>query len=107
MVVPMSGPASEKSIFLTALEKESAAERSAYLNQVCAANAAIRAEIEALLAAHDRLDSLPPMPAENFAQTIIRPQTEPLGTSIGPYKLLEQIGEGGFGIVYMADQQAP
>jgi serine/threonine protein kinase len=72
---------------------------------------ALRAAVEALLAAHERSENVldaPPVPAGTPALTAAyRPITEGIGTRIGPYKLLQQIGEGGFGVVYMAEQTEP
>jgi tetratricopeptide (TPR) repeat protein len=102
-------PVSEKSIFLAALEKRSRAERAAYLDRVCGDNPQLRGEVEALLAAHDRLGDLPAGPcATGPAGTVDEPATvaNP-GTVIGPYKLLQQIGEGGMGTVFMAEQTQP
>jgi eukaryotic-like serine/threonine-protein kinase len=94
----------EETIFHQALQKPSG-ERAAFLEQACADDLALRRRVEALLLAHDNPDSLLEPRVE---PTISEPIAgERPGTVIGPYKLLEQIGEGGFGIVYMADQQAP
>src|SRR5947208_6614129 len=90
-------PQSEKSIFLAAIEIGSATERAAFLEQACAGNPALRSEIEALLQAHGSPQRLLDAPVAG-APTIDEPQSpERPGAVIGPYKLLEQIGEGGFG----------
>ena len=103
-------PSSEKSIFLEAVEKTSAAERARYLDQACADDRELRARVEALLEAHarpQRLLDAPAAPAPGLAGTIDQPMTERPGTMIGPYKLMEQIGEGGMGLVFVAEQQQP
>ena len=120
--------ASEKSIFLAALDREQPAERAAYLSDACGDDPRLRSAVERLLAAHERpngpLDHVPeevnPLRCRLEIAEGIRagaPATEessdsraadrPLGTMIGPYKLLEMIGEGGFGLVYVAEQQQP
>jgi serine/threonine protein kinase/tetratricopeptide (TPR) repeat protein len=103
----MTEPAlAQESIFLYALECESAAERAAYLDRVCADKPELRAEVESLLCAHERSGDILDLP-EKLAETIEEPVTERPGTVISSYKLLEQIGEGGFGVVFMAEQQQP
>src|SRR5262245_1757647 len=93
-----------KSIFGKALEMASPEERAAYLEKACVGDADLRAEIERLLHAHDEAGAfLEPGPAT----TADVPLSERPGTFIGPYKLLEQIGEGGFGVVFMAAQTLP
>jgi WD40 repeat protein/serine/threonine protein kinase len=97
----------EKSIFLAAIEIGSATEQVAFLEKACAGNQSLRSEIEALLQAHGR-----PLPLLDAPVAGTPTIDEPLlperpGTVSGPYKLLEQIGEGGFGVVYMAEQQEP
>ncbi len=93
---------SERSIFLAAIDQKSPAERGAFLEQACGENPGLRAEVEALLAAHDRLPGVPP------TATVDSPTpAEVPGAMIGPYKLLQQIGEGGMGTVYMAEQTQP
>jgi WD40 repeat protein/serine/threonine protein kinase len=93
-----------KAIFAQALEKKLTAERESFLAEVCKDQPELRQEVESLLRAHehagDFLEQTAPMPAPEFVM-------ESIGTRIGRYKLLERIGEGGFGVVYMAEQQEP
>src|SRR5262249_33679284 len=89
-----------------ALEITSAAERAAFLDRACGANQALRAEVEALLRAHEHSGDLLDLP-ENSAVTTDLSGREGPGTVIGPYKLLEPIGEGGMGAVWMAEQTEP
>src|SRR6516225_2754485 len=95
-------------LFLKALELGSALERREYLDGACAGDAELRAEVEALVEASARAGRFlePPLPAP-VAVTIDEPIREGPDTVIGSYKLLEQIGEGGFGVVYMAEQTEP
>ncbi len=88
-----------KQLFIEALDLPAHA-RAAFLDRSCAGDAPMRAEIEALLAAHEA-------PAVLAASTVAAPPIETEGSRIGPYKLLQLIGEGGFGSVFMAEQTAP
>jgi serine/threonine protein kinase len=97
---------SEASIFAAALEKTGAEERAAYLAGACAGNAKLRRRVEVLLRAHAEPDEILDAP-EPRACTADEPLTERPGAIIGPYKLLQQIGEGGMGVVYMAEQEQP
>src|SRR4051812_28002940 len=88
-----------ESIFLAARERPAAPDRAAYLDAACRGDAELRARVEALLAAEPELGGFlePPAPTAEFtgaASTAV--SAEFAGTLIGPYKLLEQIGEGGF-----------
>ncbi len=101
--------AAAKRVFGRALEIDSPAERAAYLDQACGADNALRTEVEQLLEAHDQAGSfLNHPPAAEMPTLISAPMTEGPGTVIGGrYKLLQQIGEGGMGVVYMAEQTEP
>src|SRR5262245_53591897 len=98
-------------IFNTAAEIQDPDARSEYLNDVCRGNGELRREIEELLA-HDQQSSrvleqpLLPVGIDNHLP-IHEPFVEGPGTVIGPYKLLKQIGEGGFGVVFLAEQARP
>src|SRR5947207_8827409 len=103
-------------LFLKALELRSPGERHEYLDGACAADAALRAEVESLLEASAQAGSFLESPAAGLPSpvggegpgvrggaTVDEPMRERPGTVIGPYKLLQQIGEGGMGTVYMAE----
>jgi serine/threonine protein kinase/tetratricopeptide (TPR) repeat protein len=103
-----SKKANVKAIFCAAIEKESSAQRSAYLDEACRGDKQLRADVEALLKAHYEGKSLLDKPVLGPDVTLgDSPLTEGPGTRIGRYKLLQLIGEGGFGVVYMAEQQKP
>ncbi|MEX0714545.1 MAG: serine/threonine-protein kinase, partial [Pirellulales bacterium] len=95
----------EEEIFAAALEQPSPQERRTFLDRACQADAPLRARVEAMLAAHDHPDRLLEAAADSV--TIDQPMAEQPGTMVGPYKLLQHIGEGGFGVVYMAEQTEP
>ncbi len=91
---------SVETIFHACRSRASGAERQAYLDGACGTDPDLRSRVEALLAAHDEASDFLEDPA------VSSPQEGP-GTSIGVYKLLQQIGEGGMGVVYMAEQEKP
>src|SRR5262249_10235032 len=90
-----------EAIFGEALERAGVEERKAYLDAACGDDAPLRARVEALLGAHAG--------AEQSAARILPPpaSSDLSGQSIGRYKLLQTIGEGGFATVYMAEQEHP
>jgi signal transduction histidine kinase/tRNA A-37 threonylcarbamoyl transferase component Bud32 len=96
-----------ESLFAAALQ-EPPADRSAYLDQACADDPALRQRVEALLRARAAAGSfLEASPLGQRATVDEPPVSERAGTVIGSYKLLQQIGEGGMGTVYMAEQTRP
>ena len=82
-------------------------ERDAYLDSEVGENPELRKEIESLLAAHDGAGRFLGDPTSDFIDPNSAPLSVEMGEVIGRYKLLEPIGEGGFGVVYMAQQLAP
>jgi serine/threonine protein kinase/tetratricopeptide (TPR) repeat protein len=128
-------PAGLKTIFHEALERPDGPERGAYLDEACRGDAGLRAQVEALLGDHGRIGrflgaatGLVGSPAETVGDRNGDPQpddttqaettdggtaapawpgAEGPGAVIGPYKLLQSIGEGGMGTVYMAEQTRP
>src|SRR5664280_1335908 len=96
----------EEALFRATLELPPGA-RGAFLDQACAGDSALRRRLETLLAAHD---APPTDPIPIKATMKIEPaeaSDEAVGQSLGPYKLLEKIGEGGCGVVYVAEQTIP
>ena len=98
----------ERSLFLEALEMTNATERAAYLDAVCGEDgpgAAGSRTCWRLTKPPAAFSIVPQCPRKRPCP--YRPLNEGPGTVIGPYKLLQQIGEGGFGVVYMAEQTRP
>jgi serine/threonine protein kinase/WD40 repeat protein len=97
-----------KSIFLNAAEIPGLADCQAYVEAECGADDALRREVEDLLRHHAALAGFLEAPACPAAAIPDAPAVpEGPGTVIGPYELLEQIGEGGFGVVFLAQQHQP
>jgi serine/threonine protein kinase/tetratricopeptide (TPR) repeat protein len=96
-----------KSIFLEAIEGHAPAQWRAFLERACAGDVPLLAAVEKLLRAQAAIGSFHEAPGAALPATVDGQVTERPGTVAGPYKLLEQIGEGGFGVVFMAEQQEP
>jgi serine/threonine protein kinase len=109
----------ERDIFIAALQKDDPAERQAYLDEACAGQPGLREQVESLLRLHENAGSFLEQPAAAQGATgdvapgrwvdpaALPPPAEGPGSRIGAYKLMEQIGEGGMGAVWMAEQEQP
>jgi serine/threonine protein kinase/tetratricopeptide (TPR) repeat protein len=97
----MSDPAPREEAILTAALKLPAGQRAAYLQEVCGGDSQLRACLEALLQAAGQTAG------PEQTRVVSLPLTEKPGDKIGRYKLVQQIGEGGCGVVYMAEQEEP
>ena len=95
-----------KSIFLAALDR-APDQWSAWLDEACGGNAELRERVRQLLDAHQALGKIDGRRANAEPEATVVPIGQGPGSLIGPYKLLQLIGEGGFGLVYMAEQEKP
>jgi serine/threonine protein kinase/WD40 repeat protein len=97
-----------RAIFCGALDRTTALDRAEYLDEACQGKPELRQRVEALLLAHEKANSFLREPFEKQVSTTGEPPaTDRPGAIIGPYKLMELIGEGGMGLVFVAEQQKP
>jgi serine/threonine protein kinase len=100
-----------RSLFLEAIENHPPGQWPVFLESACGQDVALRQHVMQLLEAHAQAHSFMAQPAggmfADVAATMDQSVLEPIGSKIGRYKLLEQIGEGGMGVVYVAEQTEP
>jgi serine/threonine protein kinase/tetratricopeptide (TPR) repeat protein len=100
----------ERAIFMAALDFEDASSQADFIERECGGDETLKARVEALLHSHRAAGSFlqdQPLVAPPRDPVEVTPSMEGPGTLIGSYKLLERIGTGGFGVVYMAEQLKP
>jgi len=114
----MNSPADREVTVFSAARRLPAGKRAAYLDAACAGDAALRQRVEELLRASEEAGGVlqdPAPGAQRAAEALTSPNplqnasvpAQKVGDRIGRYKLLQQIGEGGCGIVYLAEQEEP
>ena len=98
-----------RTLFLRAVEEVAPEQWPQFLDRECGADAELRAKVSRLLEAQQHAGAFMERPAGPTIEfpTDESPADELIGAKIGPYKLREQIGEGGFGVVYVAEQTEP
>src|SRR5262245_18511621 len=102
----MNGPRLSIDEILDQALRQTPADRDAFLDSACGGDAVLRARLERLIAATGQADSFLESPAVAIREAPSASQTsdqpsDHVGTQIGPYKPLDQIGEGGMGVVYL------
>jgi serine/threonine protein kinase/tetratricopeptide (TPR) repeat protein len=98
-------PPDEEALFHAARRITEPAARALFIEQACGDNAALAERVRVLLAMDEQEPEVPEAPGGSTAT--YEPIAERPGSRIGPYVLREQIGEGGFGLVFVAEQQEP
>src|SRR5262245_48617937 len=99
-------PLDEEALFHAARRIADTEARSLFIDQACGDNGGLAERVRALLEMHEQKSEsaeAPPLsPTQDYEPVAERP-----GARVGPYRLMEQIGEGGFGLVFVAEQQEP
>jgi eukaryotic-like serine/threonine-protein kinase len=98
---------SERELFIAARQQPNAAAQAAFLDEACAGDAELRQRVLTLLREHEHLGDFLEAPAAPPLAAHAAPAAEGPGTMIGPYKLVQPIGEGGMGTVWLAQQTEP
>jgi eukaryotic-like serine/threonine-protein kinase len=104
MPTPTPPPPHQRQIFLGALEIATSSDRITYIERECQGDATLRSAVDQMLEESDQLGSFLEQPPAVELQTWRDGKSS---DHIGPYKLLQEIGEGGCGVVYMAEQERP
>ena len=103
----MSSPQNREEVLLALVLEKPAAKRAAFLEVMCEGDDGLRTRLEAQIAAHDKPDEKTAAVAKTIKLHLPEAPDEAVGQTIGRFKLLEKLGEGGCGVVYVAEQSVP